>query len=391
MRKKRRKIESIIAILAVSGVLTACDQAFVPKVPMVPLETTGETSETGENGVTGHEEETYARISDPTLEGQEIQNVTPTPVPGTMSHKPVNPKKIASRVLKRFQNQCLEWYYSNCFIRGHYQNGAMLDISPKPGDKLYYRIMMNEEKTIYQVQCSPQEDFDLVIEWSYEYSPERDSLTRSKHAEAPEQEVSSGSFVISETLSAPESSQNEAITARFKAFWDDWKTNRESAELAVPVKNAYLMPFSIEDDGKALLCIYLEQENGTWLLSRASVDRNVKGTEAESETGINWGDTLFGSYTMMSYGGWNKDSREPDAVSFPEDMELYIGRAYVPMDGEYAVYVFENYPVLSDSLSSDGPYGNENQDDRYTIGSLWTFEDDTFISAIPEMAVTKLE
>ncbi|MBO4391137.1 MAG: hypothetical protein J5825_09810 [Lachnospiraceae bacterium] len=303
-----------------------------------------------------------------------------TPVPGHADPlKKIDTKAVAGRVLKRFGNQCLEWYYSDSILLGQTLNGHETELSFRPGDTVYYRILTNKNGTIYQVVCGTDEALQTSFSMNYVYYPKLDQIVSADLKNAQEQEVLSGSFVLSDKLSQQDEKKAAAIKEQFSLFWKKWLAEKATADMTEVLKNAYLMPFVIEDDGTASLCIFLEQEGGTWLMARSVADFSYVIPESETEADPDLGDTLFGNYTIMSNTLWNNTSENKLIVRIPDDMDLKFERVYIPYTS--------GYTLLAQNADAYGAMDNEL---RQNIVSFRSVEGYEFIKSVPEMAVEKL-
>ena len=369
---KRRRIA--IFILSMVFALSACEYSPEPK----------ESDEVSEESKDPNVSAIDPRESDEMIATEKFKEpeTSDSLVKNELDNDP-----IVDRVITRFQDQCLEWYYSDCVIScdNVLRNGMVHNdpwsIPLDPGNKLYYRIQTTKNHTGYRILCSDDESFLHSFGWVYAYFPNSDYITQIDHNYTFDPEYRSGSFIIPESYSSDNEEKDRECRTLFDLFWNEWLTEKASEELESPIKNAYLMPFKTEEDGTATFRVYIEEENGIWILARATAQLGQPAPGTKKLDGISWGDMLFGNYTFSPLQWWEEDAADYRNEHISEDGELVVARVYLPSESDYSVYTYELY---RQTVTPD------DDDNNFLYGKVRSKDTSDFLSVVPDLALTKL-
>lgn len=331
---------------------------------------------------------------EPPRDGEPAENETPSESQMGETQDEVSNRgvldEISERVLKRFQNQLLEYYYSDIHLMKSKKN---IDVGP--GSKLYYKILNsrpifhNNEKEkngrAYKVICSDREDFEYYIAETYGYNPTRDQITWLDGEPVFDREIASGSFILSEQFTIPNEEEYQSVMEEFYDFWDIWLSENAEKDLVSPLKNAYLMPFSVEEDGSADLCVYLEESNGIWLMVRPGISRfKIYYNQSPVKRRVYWnqseryliGNVNKGTAEALEFYRYYKEKEGAVESGF------IMSRGYVPDDSDYKVYSLEVFNHLNIGL-----FDSEENPLR---GGFSVPETGEFLARVPDLALEHL-
>jgi hypothetical protein len=303
--------------------------------------------------------------------------------------------EISERVLKRFQNQLLEYYYSDIHLM---KAGIPIDVAP--GSKLYYKILNSsnyyqsskadsegeENGRAYKVICSDQKNFERCFVETYEYFPARDEISWLDRNPPFDKEIASGSFILPEDYTIPDEEEYKSVVEQFHVFWDKWLSEDAETDLVSPLKNAYLMPFTVEEDGSADLCIFLEEANGTWLMVRPGATRyGYYLSDSSEKREMNWNQSESFRYitdfnSMLSAEA--QEFYEKNQRKSPNNSAFAIYRAYEPSGSDYAVYSYEYFSHLHTNLV--------DHEGNPVVGYFSAPKKGIFLSQVPNLALEHL-
>ena len=370
----KRRIAAVF-ILSMFFALSACESGHEPKEPNASGEETSDPNPSVIDIRESDEMIATEKFKEPETSDSLVKN--------ELDNDP-----IIDRVISRFQDQCLEWYYSDCLISCDHEvlDGRVYDspwyIHLDPGTKLYYRIQTTQKHTGYKIFCSDDESFRHSFGWVYAYFPHIDCITQIDHGFTFEPEYRSGSFSIPESYSSDNEENDLECRTLFDSFWNEWLTEKASEELESPIKNAYLMPFKTEDDGSATFRVYIEEENGVWILARATAQLGQPASATKKLDGVSWGDMLFGNYTFSPFQWFEEEAADYRNEHIAEDGELVVARVYLPSDSDYSVYTYELYRPM------EAP--DDDPNDHHLYGHVSSKDTGDFLSVVPDLALTKL-
>ena len=365
---KKHFLLVVVCIAVCAALLTACDKG--PDTEKTKLELVAKT-----------EPETEIVVgTNPKLPEMSREETSKPEEETESSYDSVSSRTrmLAERVLVLFANQCLDMYYSDFQLLEYRNIEDKKGIQVSPGSSLYYRIDAYEYDDLYKVSYSSDESFTRFHSIIYRYNDDEDRFQEISTLYNSLKTVASGKLVIPEEYIDYDVSRKKAVQEAFSEFWKDWQsTDAVKDTWPISVKHAYLMPFSLDEYGNAELCIFLEREDGVWMMGRAAARSEPLFEETVSyrpgvfiewyinpdrlSYSLDYARLVWVQYNPAGDYDWNSLSKNP-----------YFDRFYCPDSSGYRVYDY---------------YGNLDPSDKERRGAP---SDGSFLASVPDLALLEL-
>ena len=277
-----------------------------------------------------------------TLKGTEVERTEDDDESESLRSWSTCKEEVAERVLLSLKNQCLEWYYADYHLDTRWTMAEDPDKMPdyKPGTTLYYQVWCNERGTAYRINWSDDKSFNNYDMDTFEYLVVADQIKKWNVQAYINQMVVEGEFVIPDRIEKRDPLPYVYIDEEIEKKWKEWFTGELSSVWNSSFTKAYLMPYYVEEDGSADFCVYLEDENGFYLMVRG--EAKADGSESEKKPIIQWNTSLNGEYGVIGWKWLAEDTRSFKEQYFPNAKDYGVFRhVYYPENGLYRSICYE--------------------------------------------------